>query len=194
MALRQGTPPPVHRQGFWRRDSAENTFLRSKTASSEAMETAFWRATKWWISRCVLIDGSYHDVDSSEMAFKIAGSMAFKEACRKASPKLLEPIMKVEVVVPEDYMGPVIARPELAARPDAGRANRAAAPRSSTCWCRCRKCSVMPPTFAARRRGAAALPCTSRITSRRPTTSRKKSSAERTAAQGKEVAGSNLLN
>jgi len=54
-------------------------------------------------------DGSYHDVDSSEMAFKIAGSMAFKEACRRATPKLLEPIMKVEVVVPEDYMGPVIA-------------------------------------------------------------------------------------
>src|SRR4030088_1558403 len=52
----------------------------------------------------VLVDGSYHDVDSSEMAFKIAGSMAFKEACRKASPVLLEPIMKVEVVVPEEYM------------------------------------------------------------------------------------------
>src|SRR6202041_1218367 len=56
-----------------------------------------------------VIDGSFHDVDSSEMAFKIAGSMAFKEGCRKATPKLLEPIMKVEVVVPEDYMGPVIA-------------------------------------------------------------------------------------
>ena len=57
----------------------------------------------------VLEDGSYHDVDSSEMAFKIAGSMAFKEACRRASPRLLEPIMRVEVVVPEDYMGPVIS-------------------------------------------------------------------------------------
>jgi elongation factor G len=57
----------------------------------------------------VVIDGSYHDVDSSEMAFKIAGSMAFKEAVRRAGPKLLEPIMRVEVVVPEDYMGPVIA-------------------------------------------------------------------------------------
>jgi len=52
--------------------------------------------------------GSYHEVDSSEMAFKIAGSMAFKEACRKASPCLLEPIMKVSVIVPEDYMGDVI--------------------------------------------------------------------------------------
>ena len=52
--------------------------------------------------------GSYHEVDSSEMAFKIAGSMAFKEACRKADPCLLEPIMKVSVIVPEDYMGDVI--------------------------------------------------------------------------------------
>jgi len=55
-----------------------------------------------------LYDGSYHDVDSSEMAFKIAGSMAIKEGCQKASPVLLEPIMKVEVVTPEDYMGDVM--------------------------------------------------------------------------------------
>jgi elongation factor G len=55
-----------------------------------------------------LIYGSYHDVDSSEMAFKICGSMAFKEACRKANPVLLEPIMDVEVVMPEEYMGDVI--------------------------------------------------------------------------------------
>jgi len=55
-----------------------------------------------------LIDGSYHDVDSSEMAFKIAGSMGFKEGFHKASPVLLEPIMKVEVVTPEDYMGDVM--------------------------------------------------------------------------------------
>jgi elongation factor G len=54
-----------------------------------------------------LIDGSYHEVDSSEMAFKIAGSMAVKEAGRKAKPVLLEPVMRVEVVVPEEYMGPV---------------------------------------------------------------------------------------
>ena len=58
--------------------------------------------------KVTLFDGSYHDVDSSEIAFKIAGSMAFKEAARKASPVLLEPIMSVEVVVPEDFMGDVI--------------------------------------------------------------------------------------
>ena len=55
-----------------------------------------------------LVDGSYHEVDSSEMAFKIAASMAFKECCRLAKPVLLEPIMKVEIVVPEEYMGDVI--------------------------------------------------------------------------------------
>ncbi len=58
--------------------------------------------------KATLIDGSYHEVDSSEMAFKIAGSMGFKEGCQKASPIILEPIMSVEVVVPEEYMGEVI--------------------------------------------------------------------------------------
>ena len=58
--------------------------------------------------KVTLYDGSYHEVDSSEMAFKIAGSMAFKEAMRKADPVLMEPIMQVDVMVPEDYMGDVI--------------------------------------------------------------------------------------
>ncbi len=58
--------------------------------------------------KVTLFDGSFHEVDSSEMAFKIAGSMAFKEACQKASPTLLEPIMKVVVTVPEEYMGDVM--------------------------------------------------------------------------------------
>jgi elongation factor G len=58
--------------------------------------------------KVTLYDGSYHDVDSSEMAFKIAGSMGFKEGARKANPVLLEPIMKVEVVTPEEYMGDVM--------------------------------------------------------------------------------------
>ena len=58
--------------------------------------------------RAILVDGKFHDVDSSEMAFKIAGTMAYKEAARKAKPVILEPIMRVEVVTPEDYMGDVI--------------------------------------------------------------------------------------
>jgi elongation factor G len=58
--------------------------------------------------KATLYDGTYHDVDSSEMAYKIAGSMAFKEAMRKSDPVLLEPIMKVDVTVPEDYTGDVI--------------------------------------------------------------------------------------
>jgi elongation factor G len=58
--------------------------------------------------KAVLLDGQYHEVDSSEMAFKIAGSIAFKEAARKASPALLEPLMAVEVTTPEDNMGDVI--------------------------------------------------------------------------------------
>jgi elongation factor G len=55
-----------------------------------------------------LVDGSYHDVDSNEQAFQIAGSMGFKDGMRKAKPTLLEPIMKVEVTMPEDFMGDVM--------------------------------------------------------------------------------------
>ncbi|MCB1318153.1 MAG: elongation factor G, partial [Leptospiraceae bacterium] len=58
--------------------------------------------------RVEVYDGSYHDVDSSEMAFKVAASMAFKDGCKKAKPVLLEPVMDVEVVTPEDYMGDVV--------------------------------------------------------------------------------------
>ncbi|MBR9988378.1 MAG: elongation factor G [Gemmatimonadetes bacterium] len=74
----------------------------------EAMETGILAGYPMVDVRVQLIDGSYHDVDSSEMAFKIAGSMAFKEAVRRASPVLLEPVMDVEVVTPMDYMGDVI--------------------------------------------------------------------------------------
>jgi elongation factor G len=74
----------------------------------EAMEGGFLAGYPMVDVKVTLYDGSYHDVDSSEMAFKIAGSMAFKEAARKASAVLLEPIMSIEVVVPEEYMSAII--------------------------------------------------------------------------------------
>ena len=58
--------------------------------------------------KVTLFDGSFHEVDSNDMAFQIAASMAFKDGCKKASPMLLEPIMKIDVVTPKDYMGDVI--------------------------------------------------------------------------------------
>ncbi len=74
----------------------------------EAMEAGALAGYEMTGIRSALIDGSYHEVDSSEIAFKIAGSMALKEAVRKASPCLLEPVMKVEVVVPEEFMGDIL--------------------------------------------------------------------------------------
>jgi elongation factor G len=74
----------------------------------EAMEKGILAGYPMTGVRAVLYDGSYHDVDSSEMAFKIAGSMAFQEGAKKASPILKEPIMDVEVVTPEDYAGDVM--------------------------------------------------------------------------------------
>jgi elongation factor G len=74
----------------------------------EAMETGIMAGYPMVDVKVYLTDGSYHDVDSSEMAFKIAGSMGFKDACRKAKPALLEPVMDVEVVTPEEYMGAIV--------------------------------------------------------------------------------------
>ena len=75
---------------------------------AEAMENGVLAGYEMLDIQVSLYDGSYHEVDSSEMAFKIAGSMGFKEGARKAAPILLEPVMKVEAVTPEDYMGDVI--------------------------------------------------------------------------------------
>ncbi len=74
----------------------------------EAMESGILAGFPVVDVRIELVDGSYHDVDSSEMAFKVAGSMAFKEGMKRASPKLLEPMMAVEVVTPEEYLGDVM--------------------------------------------------------------------------------------
>ncbi len=75
----------------------------------EAMENGILASYPIVDIRVRLVDGSYHEVDSSERAFKIAASMAFKEGARRADPVLLEPVMNVSVVVPEDYMGDVIS-------------------------------------------------------------------------------------
>jgi elongation factor G len=80
----------------------------TETGIKEALEGGILAGYPMSDVKVTLYDGSYHDVDSSEMAFKIAGSMAIKEAARRAKPVLLEPIMAVEVVVPEEYMGDVI--------------------------------------------------------------------------------------
>ena len=85
-----------------------STSSRSTRAFRRRCRAACWPATRWSTSRSSLYDGSYHEVDSNEMAFKIAGSIAFKEAARKAKPVLLEPVMAVEVIVPEEYMGAII--------------------------------------------------------------------------------------
>jgi len=74
----------------------------------EALETGVYAGYPMVDLKVTLVDGSYHEVDSSEMAFKIAGSIAFKDAAKKADPVLLEPIMKVEVITPEEYMGDVM--------------------------------------------------------------------------------------
>jgi hypothetical protein len=97
--------------------------------------------------KVTLFDGSYHEVDSSEMAFKIAGSMGFKEAAKKAKPVLLEPIMKVEVVTPEENMGDVMGdlnsrRGMIQGMEDSpsGKVIRAEVPLA--------RCSATPPTCA----------------------------------------------
>jgi elongation factor G len=74
----------------------------------EAMESGVLAGYPVVDVRIELVEGSYHDVDSSEMAFKVAGSMAFKEAMKRSKPKLLEPVMAVEVITPEDYLGDVM--------------------------------------------------------------------------------------
>ena len=100
--------------------------------------------------KVTLYDGSYHEVDSSEMAFSIAGSMAFKDAMRKADPIITEPIMKVAVIVPDEYLGDVIG--DLTPAVVRSRAWRQwLAPSVSThsfLWLRCSQ----PPTCAPRLR------------------------------------------
>ena len=89
-------------------ESGIQVVARSEPIGIEALEGGVLAGYPMSDVKATLYDGSYHEVDSSEMAFKIAGSLAIKEAAQKAKPVLLEPIMAVEVVVPEEYMGDVI--------------------------------------------------------------------------------------
>ena len=95
------TPSPV--------DASRGSTSRASTpAARRPWSSVCSPATRWSTCKVTLRDGQYHDVDSSELAFKIAGSMAFKEAARRADPALLEPLMAVEVTTPDDYLGDVI--------------------------------------------------------------------------------------
>ena len=113
--------PRRHQRSSRRPARASTSTTRSRAASipgeyigpaeqgmKEALENGVKAGYPMVDVKVELIDGSYHDVDSSEMAFKIAGSMAIQEAARKANPVLLEPVMAVEVVTPEDFLGDVI--------------------------------------------------------------------------------------
>ena len=106
--LPAGTRVRVRQRDRTAARSRRNTSSRPKPGIKEALEGGILAGFPMSDLKVTLYDGSYHEVDSSEMAFKIAGSLAIKEAARRAKPVLLEPIMAVEVVVPEEYMGDVI--------------------------------------------------------------------------------------
>ena len=151
-----------------------NLSRRSRRAWREALEGGILAGYPMVDIKVTVFDGAYHDVDSSEMAFKICSSICFKEACRKAKPVLLEPVMRVEVVVPEEYMGTVNGDLDFAARPLGRHRDSGHHAASSRRWFRCRKCSAMRPSCARARRAAAASPCTSGSTRKFPRTWRKR--------------------
>ena len=136
--------------------------------------------------KATLFDGSYHDVDSSEMAFKIAASMAFKEANKKAGPILLEPIMKVEVTTPKDYLGAINGdlnrrRGQIQSQEDApGGAVVITAERS-----RSRKCSATQPICVPRPKAAQRTRWSSRAMKKR-----RSSVEEEIVAQGHRLRNS----
>ena len=162
--------------------SPASTSPRSTPASRRRSRAACVAGYPLVDMRAILTFGSYHDVDSSEMAFKIAGSMAFKKAARQAKPVLLEPIMAVEVVTPEDYMGDVIG--DLSSRRGQRRGHGAArhVPRGARRKCPWPRCSATLRTFVRAPRVARRTRCSSTRTSRCPSRSPRRSSSESAAS------------
>ncbi len=137
-----------------------NSFRPSRRASLRRSRAACSPAIPINNIKVAVFDGAYHEVDSSEMAFKICSSICVKEACRKAKPVLLEPVMRVEVTVPEEYMGSVNG--DLISRRGRLEGTEIRAARtSSRRWCRCPKCSVTQLSSGRGHRGAPASQCTS---------------------------------
>ena len=114
--------------------------------------------------RVTLVDGKYHEVDSSEIAYKVAGSLAFKEAARRAKPVLLEPIFAVEVVTPEEFLGDVMGDLSAPARTPGGTEQRGNALAVTARVPLSRRCLGTRPSCAPTRRGAPATRCSSRAT------------------------------
>ena len=158
----------VRERDQWAARSPRSTSPRWRRASIEAMENGIMAGYPVVDVKVDADRRPYHEVDSSEMAFKIAGSMAFKEAAARATPQLLEPIMDVEVVVPEEYMGDVIG--DLSVAPRTHRRDVPARP--TRAWsrrrCRCRRCSATRPGCARSRRAARSIRCSSRVTKTMP--------------------------
>ena len=138
-----------------------NSFRRFEKGVVEALEHGVLAGYPMSNIKVVVFDGDYHDVDSSEMAFKICASICFKEAARKAKPVLLEPVMRVEVVVPDEYMGSVNG--DLISRRGRleGTEILGSHAHHQGDGPACRKCSATRPSCARARRGAGRSPCTS---------------------------------
>ena len=144
--------------------------------AEEAMETGVKAGYPMVDIRVTLVDGKYHDTDSSEIAFKIAGSLAFKEAARRAKPVLLEPIFAVEVVTPEEFLGDVIGdlsrrRGRVEGQDQRGNALVVTAPRAAV-----RDVRRTRPTCVRTRRAARTTRCSSTDTTKCRRTSPRRSS------------------
>ncbi len=160
----------------WQR-SPRNTSRPSRRASRRPLENGVKAGYPMVDMRVTLVDGKYHDVDSSEIAFKVAGSLAFKEAAKRAKPVLLEPIFAVEVVTPEDFLGDVIGDLSRRRGRVEGQERRGNALVGHRARCRSARCSATRPTCAPTRRAARTTRCSSRATRRFRRTSPRRSSS-----------------